>query len=111
MWGRKRRGKFNVGKGAIYDGHLYHSKKEGNYARDLDLLLKAGEIKSYRKQVTYPLKVNGKLICKIIPDFVIIDKNGLEIVQEVKGRATDSWRIKWKLFDALYPDLKKEIIW
>jgi hypothetical protein len=33
-----------------------------------------------------------------------IDKNGREIWTEVKGFETRDWQIRWKLFDALYPE-------
>jgi len=33
-----------------------------------------------------------------------IDKNGREMWTEVKGFETRDWQIRWKSFDALYPE-------
>ena len=78
------------------------SKFEAGKARDLELLKKAGEIKDFKEQVRIPLEVNGFHICNYFIDFVIEHNSGEIEYCETKGYATDIWKLKWKLFEALY---------
>jgi hypothetical protein len=39
-----------------------------------------------------------------------IDKNRREMWTEVKGFETRDWQIRWKLFDALYPERDNRVI-
>lgn len=70
----------------------------------LDRLLKAGAIKGWRGQVKVELVVNGAKVCRMVPDFLVEHKNGKFEYVEVKGVATAAYRIKAKLFRALFPD-------
>ena len=47
----------------LYNGNRYDSKKESSYAQQLDLRIKAGDIKSYERQFKLELRVNGYKIC------------------------------------------------
>ena len=105
----RRKGKFN-NKRAVHGGRLYHSKKEADYARELDLRVRAKELKSWRRQVPFRLCVNGRLVCTYILDFEETDTNDNVSYTEVKGYETDVWRLKWILFEALYPDVQRRIV-
>ena len=109
MWGRKRAGKYNA-KRSVYKGHLYASNKEAAYARDLDVRIKAGELVGYRRQQTVRLAIGQQLICRYIVDFVEEYPDGSETWVEVKGYETPEWRLKWKLFEALHPEKRKQVI-
>lgn len=109
MYFQRRQSKYG-NKSQEYDGHVYHSIKEANYARELDLRIKAGELKSWERQIPVELVVNDFKICTYTIDFLEIDKNGGEIWTEVKGFETPEWRLKWKLFEALYPERDKQVI-
>lgn len=86
------------------------SKKEAQYAAELDLRLKAKDIKRWQRQVKIPIEVNGYHICNYFIDFVVEHNDGhLEYV-EVKGMETDVWKMKWKLCEALHPDWEMTII-
>lgn len=85
-----------------YDGRVYHSKAEANYAQELDLLLKAGELLEVIPQYRIPLNVRGKHICDYLVDFKVIHSDGSEELIEVKGMVTEIWRLKWKLTEAIY---------
>lgn len=85
-----------------YNGRSYMSKKEAGYARDLDLLKRAGEIKDWKPQYKLSLDVNGYHICNYIVDFWILTKHDEEELHEVKGFETEVWRLKWKLTEAIY---------
>jgi len=85
--------------------HKHDSIFEGEYCDSLALLVKAGEIKSYKTQVTYHLIVNGQKITGHRVDFEVEKNDGSLEVHEVKGFADHVWPLKRKLFIALYPDI------
>lgn len=85
----------------IYKGIKYHSTKEADYAKTLDLLKKGKKIKNWVRQVPLKLKVNDQLICTYIMDFVAEMPDGHKQYIEVKGYKTNVWKLKWKLMLAL----------
>lgn len=80
------------------DGIAFHSKMEAAYYCLLKLMLRAGEIKGFRSQVTY--KLQGGI--KYIVDFVVERLDGAIEPIEIKGVMTQAGRIKIKLFQELY---------
>lgn len=96
----------------VYKGEMYDSKREVAYARDLDLLLheKNGKLKEWYRQVAVDLVVNERKVCTIVVDFLEIYHDGHERYVEIKGVETKDWKLKWKLFDALYPDRDKIVL-
>lgn len=78
------------------------SKFEAGKANELALLKKTKKIIDYKEQVKIPLVVNGFHICNYYIDFVIEHLDGTLEYLETKGYATDVWKLKWKLFEALY---------
>ena len=75
--------------------------------------LRAGELTEVRRQVRIALDVNDHHICNYVIDFVVKHKDGTEEYIEVKGFETDVWRMKWKLFEALYsgkPGVKLTVV-
>lgn len=102
---------FKNAKKSEYKGSIYDSKFEANYAAELDLLLKAGEIIKWERQVKIPLIVNGYIICNYYIDFVVYRDGETEYV-ECKGYPTEVWKLKWKIFEALYdkPENKLTVI-
>ncbi len=85
-----------------YNGILYDSNFEAAYAQELDLRQKAKDIKGWERQVTLDLRVNDFLVCTYRIDFIIHHNDGTLEYVETKGWATPLWRLKWKLFEALY---------
>lgn len=101
-------------KTSFFRGQGYDSKAEVSQAMELDSMLRKGEIKGWTKQKSVDLVVNGYLICTYKVDFVIEHLDGITEYLEVKGFATSTWRIKWKLFEALYgddPNIKLTVAW
>lgn len=96
-WYPPRGNKFGAIK-QTYNGYSYHSKKEAEYAADLDLRKKARDIKDWRRQERIELYAYGVHICNYYIDFVIEHNDGTEEYVEVKGMETDLWRQKWKMF-------------
>ena len=106
---RRRRSKY----GAIrveYDGHKFDSKLEAARYKQLKLMEKAGQLTNLELQPKFPCEVNGKKICTYISDFRYTLKNGKEVVEDVKGVETAVFKLKKKLVEALYPDVKIQIV-
>ena len=80
------------------------SKFEAGKANELALLKRAGEIKDFKEQVVLELIVNNFIVCTYKIDFVIQHNDGTTEYLETKGYPTEVWKLKWKLFEALYSD-------
>lgn len=93
-----------------YNGFIYASAFEAKYAAELDWRKRAGDVKDWNRQVTFNLTVNKILICKYIIDFVILHNDNSKEYIETKGFETRDWKIKRKLFKALYPELNYRVI-
>lgn len=96
--------KWSTAKKQIYNNQKYDSGFEAGYAAELDLRQKAKQIKSWERQVKIPLDVNGYHIANYFIDFVVYHLDGITEYVEIKGYATETWRLKWKIFEALYCD-------
>ena len=83
------------------DGLKFASKREGYRWIELRQMERAGIISNLKRQVTFPLTIDGLLICKYIADYVY-DRNGKHIVEDAKGVRTDVYRLKAKLMNAIY---------
>lgn len=91
----KKNSKYKNIKSVDEFGNQYDSKKEMKRARELRLLLKAGEISFLAMQVEFDLGV-AKYIC----DFMYTTREGVQVVEDVKSEATRKlpvYRLKRKL--------------
>ena len=86
------------------NGRMNDSKFEAGYANELILRKKAGDIKDFEEQVTLDLEVNGYRVCTYRIDFIVYHNDGMTEYVECKGYPTDVWKLKWKLFEALFTD-------
>lgn len=108
-----RSNKYHAKKTAV-NGIVFDSKKEAERYRELWLLERAGQISGLRRQVEFVLipaqraqvwndKKNAfasrvvEQKCSYIADFVYLDKNGNEVVEDTKGVRTKEYVIKRKL--------------
>lgn len=113
---RTRKNKFGVAPAVfrVYNGDLYDSRLEADYARYLDLLRNVVtpdyRVVDIQRQVQVKLEVNGQLICRYLCDFLVKFADGRCEWHEVKGFETDTWKIKEKLFRALFPDRRLVVI-
>ena len=107
-YGRKYK---NVNK--EYGGHTYHSKREAEYAHQLDLLKKARDkyvkVDKWERQHKIDIRVHGVHICNYYVDFKVWFADGRIEIHEVKGFATDTWKLKWKLTEAIFATEHPEI--
>lgn len=106
-WVRKpRKNKFGAIRTTI-GGITYASKIEAEVCQLRRLEVKAGHIDEYEEQKEFTIMVAGKLICIYISDaFFRVVKTGKYVIEDVKGRETDVFRLKKKLVQALYPDFE-----
>lgn len=105
--------KWTTAKKQEYNGFRYDSGFEAKCAMDLDLQIKANDIKGYDRQVNLDLIVNGYIVCQYRIDFIVHHNDGTTEYIEAKGRWLGESRLKWKLFEALYtdkPDVKLTVI-
>lgn len=115
-----------LAKSNVYEGRAYHSIKEANHARSLDMMTKATNpeerVKSWKPQFIIDIyldgnilttKVTGNKLFRIIPDFWVEMANGDIEIHEIKSAYTaklGEWRNKWKILTAVYnyeyPEIK-----
>ena len=98
MYGRRFGAKYGNTKVEI-DGVPFDSKREAARWQELRLMERAGEISDLRRQVRYELvpKLPGERPVDYIADFVYRDKDGNNVVEDVKGVRTPVYVIKRKL--------------
>ena len=103
------------------DGIRYDSKREALRHNFLKMMEAAGEISNLRYHVNYELipaitedvvvhlKTKDKVVTKTIQtaryyeaDFVYINKNGEEVVEDYKGQETELFKFKVALFRYKY---------
>lgn len=97
-----------------YQGRKYDSKKEAEYAMQLDFMRKAvnpkDKVIDWEPQVPFQVELNGKKICKYFADFKVTYADGRVEIVDVKpidrrtgkSRSTDVFKIKKKLVEAQY---------
>lgn len=90
------------------DGYLFDSKLEAEYYKELKIRQRTGDIQSFCLQPKYLLQPSynkhGQTYRKIeyIADFEILHKDGTVEVIDVKGKRTQVFNLKQKLFHHKY---------
>lgn len=84
----------------VVDGIVFPSKRQAGRYGELKMLERTGIISRLELEKTFELRVNGVLICKYRADFVYLDKDGREVVEDSKGFRTRDYAIKAKLMIA-----------
>jgi hypothetical protein len=82
----------------------FDSEKERRVWQDLELRAKAGEITHLRRQVAYPLIVNGQLVASYVADYVWVE-GAMTVVADAKSEYTRKlpvYRLKRKLMQACH---------
>lgn len=83
----------------------FPSIREGRRFSQLAWKLQQNLISELELQPRYSMRVNEKLICDYFADFRYKESGAL-VVEDVKGKQTDVFRLKKKLLGALFPDVK-----
>lgn len=84
------------------NGLKFDSRAEATRWDELVLLERAGVITNLRRQVRFPLHVNGELVCTYVADYVYVDENLDTIVEDKKGHRTQVYILKRKLMKAVH---------
>ncbi len=90
----------------IADGIKFDSKAEAKRFRELKLMQKSKDISGFGLQPSF---IIGPEI-RYRPDFIVCDKSGKVWVEDVKGKETQAFVMKAKLFRDKYPWLELRII-
>ena len=105
---RSRGNKYGARKVKL-DAYTFDSLGESRRYQELKLLEKQGLISALTIHPHYDLKVAGQKICTYVADFAYRDEGNNRRVEDFKGVLTPVFKIKWKLFEALF-DIKIEIV-
>jgi len=104
--------KYNA-KRTEYNGRTYHSKKEADYATQLDMQRHAQNPKDkvikWIPQVKFAISINEKHICNYYLDFTVFYGDGHVEHIDVKGVKTPVYKLKKKCVEALYYIEIKEV--
>jgi len=92
-------------KPCVVAGVWFASGKEAGRYQELLLLEKAGEISHLKRQVNFPISVEGELICTYRADFTYRDKDGNDVVEDTKGYR-DPKDLAYRLFKT-----KAKLLW
>lgn len=101
-------------KKTVIDGITFDSKREANRYMELRQMQRFGEISNLRMQVPYELQpafaLGKKRIRPIryIADFVYTEK-GREVIEDAKGKRTDVYDLKRKMFAYKYGQEIREV--
>lgn len=99
-------GKYGA-KRVTVDGVTFASKREAHRYRQLQLLVRAGEIRDLRLQVPFPITVvnvqTGEItaVAKYLADFVY-ERDGRQVIEDCKGFRTETYKLKKKEVEACY---------
>lgn len=113
--GKQTRSKYNNKKTTV-DGISFDSKAESEYYLVLKEMLAAGKIKDMRLQPVYVLQEkctrNGKTLQAITykADFEVLHLNETLEVIDIKGEETEAFKIKAKMFQYKYPNMKLTLL-
>ena len=85
------------------EGVMHQSKLESKRCNELHVMQRAGMISSLEAhpQKRFRLEVNGVHVCDYLSDFVYLDSSGAQVIEDVKGRATEVYKLKARLMRAL----------
>lgn len=89
----------------VVDGERFASKREAKRHQELLLLQRAGAISLLKRQPRYPLVVNGDPVAVYVGDWSYLE-GGDEVCEDAKGMQTPVFKLKAKLFRALYPHIE-----
>lgn len=87
------------------DFHYFASKLEAKRFAELCLQMDLGQITELEVQVPFPVIINGKAVTTYKADFRYRDRNGKEILEDVKPQLfrDELYKLKKKLIEAIYP--------
>lgn len=102
-------------KPTVVDGIRFASKAEARRWGELRLLERAKKISGLRRQPSFALVVAGQKIALYVGDFSYFEPSPrlgdvIPVCEDVKGMETRVFKLKAKLFRALYPDWDLRVV-
>lgn len=88
------------------DGILFDSKLEASRYKELKILVKVGEIRSFGLQPEFRFKCG----IKYRADFIVWGLDKIPWVEDSKGVRTKEFSLKLKLWKDEYPDMELRVI-
>lgn len=102
LMAKRRQPKYHNQRVTVGD-ERYDSKAERRRHEELLLQEQNGVIENLRRQVRFPITVNGVLVTSYFADFVYFDReHNVQVIEDVKSRPTMTpiYRLKKKLLHA-----------
>jgi hypothetical protein len=99
---QKRRSKYRAIP-TVIDGARFDSRLEARYYATLQLEQRIGAVLEIRRQPNYLLEVNGVWVGRYVADYEVVRADGEIQVVDCKGFRTQTYKLKRRLFEALYP--------
>jgi hypothetical protein len=93
--------KYSAKRTVCANEHLHDSKLEATRCNALHDLQASGEISGLTMQPSFPIEIDGKLVCTYVADFAYFVST-CRIVEDVKGMLTPVYRLKKKLVEAVH---------
>lgn len=78
--------------------HIHASQMEAGRCDDLHVQQRLGTIRGLTQQPVMPFTLNGEVVFKYVADFSYLVGN-CEIIEDVKGVRTSTYRLKKKLIE------------
>jgi hypothetical protein len=105
--GPRRRNKYGVAprEERSVDGIVFDSKAEAARWRELEALRREGAVRFVLRQVPFHLPGGVRYVC----DFAVFWADGRTTFEDVKGHATEVYRLKKRQVEALYPVAIEEV--
>lgn len=111
---RQTKHKYGAIRSVCLYGHNHDSRKEATYCLKLHEMQKEGRIRNLIIEPIYDMRVNNIVICTHQPDFDYDlkqqDGTWKPVVLDVKGMKLPVWKLKHKLFCAVYPDIDYVVV-
>lgn len=88
-----------------FEGQVFDSKREMQRWQKLRLKEIAGLISNLKRNVSYPVEVNGHHFCKFTPDAEYLTDKGLQVFEDTKSSGTrkdPAYRLRKKAFELYY---------
>jgi hypothetical protein len=86
-----------------YAGRVYDSKLEAQYAADLDLMKRAGDLRGVIPQVSLPVPGTR---ARLVVDFLLVLQDGRVKFQDVKAAGgatiTRAWQLKRQIVESAF---------
>ena len=89
-----------------FGGRVYDSRLEARLAAEIELLIKGRAVKRVEPQKSFELRGMRGIVCRHVVDFLVHFPDGHVEAWDAKGKGTAEWKIKKKLFEDNYPEIK-----